>query len=267
MEDPLAGLHVEQHGTGPALVLAHGFAGSARNWRPQVRALRESHRVVVYDSRGHARSDAPEDPKVYSEAALVRDLGAIVGACGDAHPVVGGLSMGAAVALAWALAEPATPRGLILASLPAGPGSGRGVSAHSEAFAAALDLEGVDAAGARFAWGPGSGLDELGAALVRQGFLEHPPHGLAHILREFLGRRATPAELAPRLQALNVPTLVLAGELDKASLPASRELAGLLPRARLEVIPAAGHVVNLAQPAAVNSVIHAFLVALDGEED
>jgi pimeloyl-ACP methyl ester carboxylesterase len=231
-----------------------------------MRALRERYEVVAYDSRGHARSDAPDDRRAYSEAALVRDLGAVVGAVGDAHPVVGGLSMGAAVALAWALAEPATPRGLVLASLPAGPGTGRGVSAHAGAFAEALDQEGVDAAGARYAWGPGSGLDERGATLVRQGFLEHSPHSLAHILREFLGCRATPAELATRLQSLNVPTLVLAGELDEASLPACRELARLLPHAELEVIPAAGHVVNLAQPAAVNSVLHAFLAALDREE-
>ncbi|MCP3985657.1 MAG: alpha/beta fold hydrolase [bacterium] len=262
MGDALAGLHVEQHGTGPALVLAHGFAGSARNWRPQVRALRDSHRVVVYDARGHARSVAPEDPKAYTEAALVRDLGAVVNACGDPHPVVGGLSMGAGVALAWAMAHSMVPRGLVLASLPAGSGSGRGVSAHAAAFADALDHQGVDAAGARFAWGPDSGLDERGAELVRQGFLEHPPHGLAHLLREYLGCRATLVQLAPQLEVLDIPTLVLAGESDEASLPTCRELASLLPRARLEVIPAAGHVVNLAQPAVVNSALRAFMAAV-----
>ncbi len=260
-----AGLHVERSGSGPALVLAHGFAGSARNWRPQVRALKDVVSVVTYDARGHARSEAPDDPAAYGEAALVGDFDAVVRFAGDPHPVVGGLSMGAAVALAWALAQPEVPRGLVLASLPAGPGGG-GVSAHAEAFAEALLQDGVDAAGARFAWGPESGLDARGAALVRQGFLEHPAHGLAHLLREFLGRRAPPAELAPRLAALDVPCLVLAGGRDAASLPVCRELAERLPRARLEVVADAGHVVNLARPDAVNPVLRSFLVALDGDD-
>jgi pimeloyl-ACP methyl ester carboxylesterase len=52
-------LHVEAAGQGPGIVLAHGFGGSARNWRPQLRALRAQKRVAVYDARGHARSEAP----------------------------------------------------------------------------------------------------------------------------------------------------------------------------------------------------------------
>jgi pimeloyl-ACP methyl ester carboxylesterase len=57
-------LHVEVHGPHAAtgVVLAHGFGGSARNWRPQLRALRGRYRVVVYDARGHARSEAPAQP-------------------------------------------------------------------------------------------------------------------------------------------------------------------------------------------------------------
>src|SRR5262249_51553779 len=54
-------LHVEKEGDGPAVVLAHGFAGSARNFGPQARALRTGFRVTRYDARGHARSEAPDD--------------------------------------------------------------------------------------------------------------------------------------------------------------------------------------------------------------
>ncbi len=257
-----AGLHVEAHGAGRAVVLAHGFGGSARNWRPQLRALSTRYRVVTYDARGHARSDAPVEPAAYRESAFVADLASVVDDCGDARPVVGGLSFGAAVALRFALAQPTRLRALVLASLPAGAKSGRGIAARAAAFAGAIECDGLEAAGERFAWGPDSGLDVRGAVLVKQGFLEHAPHALAHTLREFLATLAAPRELAPRLAALGLPTLVIAGARDGASLDASRELTARLPSAELVVIPDAGHVVNLAQPAAFDSALARFLATL-----
>lgn len=252
-------LHVEAVGQGPGIVLAHGFGGSARNWRPQLRALRARFRVVVYDARGHARSAAPAEPEAYREAALVEDLSRAALATGDPRPVVGGLSMGAAVALRYALAHPESVRALVLASLPAGPASGRGVAAHALAFAEAIEREGLEAAGARFVWGAGAGLDPAGAALVRQGFLEHAPHALAHTLRELLAKLEPVEALAPRLAGLALPTLVIAGARDEASLPVCRTLASALPRAELAVIPNAGHVVNLAAPAAFDAALLRFL--------
>jgi pimeloyl-ACP methyl ester carboxylesterase len=257
-------LHVEAAGQGPGIVLAHGFGGSARNWRPQVRALRARHRVVVYDARGHARSEAPAAPEAYREAELVEDLGRAAAASGDARPVVGGLSMGAAVALRYALAHPERVRALVLASPPAGPGSGRGVAAHALAFAAAIEREGLEAAGASFVWGRESGLDAAGAALVRQGFLEHAPHALAHTLREFLAQLEPAETLAPRLSALALPVLLVAGGRDAASLPVCQQLAKALPAAELQVIPDAGHVVNLAAPVAFDAALLAFLARVSG---
>jgi pimeloyl-ACP methyl ester carboxylesterase len=252
-------LHVEAVGQGPAVVLAHGFGGSARNWRPQVRTLRARHRVVVYDARGHARSEAPAEPAAYREAELVDDFGRAAQAAGAARPVAGGLSMGAAVALRYALAAPGRVRALVLASPPAGPGSGHGVAAHALAFADAIEREGLEAAGARFVWGPGSGLDPAGAKLVRQGFLEHAPYALAHTLREFLATLEPVVALAARLAGLEIPMLLIAGARDEGSLPVCRALAEALPQAELSVIPDAGHVVNLAAPAAFDAALLGFL--------
>ncbi len=259
-----AALHVEAHGPegAPAVVLAHGFGGSARNWRPQLRSLRERYRCLAYDARGHARSAAPEAAAAYRIEALVGDLLDVAFQSGDPRPVLGGLSLGAATALRAALAEPDRIRALVLASHPAGPGSGRGVASQAEAFAEAIDRDGLEAAGARFAWGPGSGLDAVGAGLVRQGFLEHAPHALAHVLRETLARLEPVEALAPQLAALALPALVIAGERDAASLPASRALAEAIPGATLVVVPDAGHVVNLAAPAAFDAALLAFLEGL-----
>ena len=64
MDEPI--LHVEAEGTGPVLVLGHGFGGSARNFRAQSRALVDVARVVRFDARGHARSAAPPDADAYT---------------------------------------------------------------------------------------------------------------------------------------------------------------------------------------------------------
>jgi 2-succinyl-6-hydroxy-2,4-cyclohexadiene-1-carboxylate synthase len=257
-----AGLHVETQGVGPAVVLAHGFGGSARNWRPQLRALRDALAVTVYDARGHARSAKLASAEQAGAAAAVADFAAVADAASAAPLVAGGLSMGAATALRFALARPERVRGLLLLAPPAGPQSGRGVSASARAFADAIEREGLEAAGARFAWGEASGLDAQAAGWVRAGFLEHDAQSLAHTLREYLAQLETVGELAGALARLAMPTLVIVGGGDAASLPTARELAAALPDARLALVAGAGHVVNLAQPERVSALIREFVLGL-----
>jgi pimeloyl-ACP methyl ester carboxylesterase len=167
--------------------------------------------------------------------------------------------MGAAVALQLALAQPERVGALVLASHPAGPASGRGIAAAALRFAEAIERDGLAAAGARFVWGPGAGLDPAAAALVRQGFLEHRPCGLVHTLRELLAVLPDVGALRPRLARLDRPALVVAGGEDAASLPVCREIAEVLPQGRLVVVPGAGHVVNLERPEAFHAAVGDFL--------
>jgi len=269
-------LHVERVGHGPTtVVLAHGFGGSARNFRGTARALGERATFVLFDQRGHARSAAPEDPAAYSLEGLVDDFASVVDGAAPAggRVVAGGLSMGAGVALAYALRHPERVRGLVLAAFPPGGGeardpgseSGRAVATQARwalAFADAIDREGLEAAGAIYAWGPRSGFDPAAAKLVRQGFLEHPARGVRGLLRGVLALQASAADLAPRLRRLDVPALVIVGGDDALSLGPSRVLARALPMARLVEVPGAGHVVNLAAPARFQAELAAFLDAL-----
>jgi pimeloyl-ACP methyl ester carboxylesterase len=253
-------LHLEVEGDGaPALVLMHGFAGSARNWRPQQRALRSAHRVALFDVRGHARSDAPDDAAAYRPACFVDDVARVLDRIGAERAVVGGLSMGAGIAARFAIASPERVRGLVLASLPPGAGEGTRQRDWALAFADALERDGLAAAGARFAWGPDSGLDASAAKLVKLGFAEHAPRALAHTLRELLavqpGAEAFAAELAP----LAAPILLLAGERDPVSLGPTQRLAAMLPRAEVVVVPGAGHAVNLEARDAVSTALAGFL--------
>ena len=256
-------LHVEVSGAGPAIALAHGFAGSARNFGPQARALSGATRVVRYDARGHARSAAPDDPAAYTPATFVADLERALAAAGASRAVVGGLSMGAGTALRFALVHPERVRALVLAAFPPGAGAASGFAGVAGAFADAIERDGLEAAGARFVWGPSSGLDPGAAKLVRQGFLEHLPHGLAHTLRGVIGRQPSVAELRPQLATLTMPALVIVGGNDRMALESSRELAAALPAGRLVVIDGAGHVVNLAAPGAFNAAVQDFLRATE----
>jgi len=255
-------LHLEVEGDGPLVVLLHGFGGSARNWRPQQRALRNLFRVAAFDVRGHARSEAPRDVAAYRSECFVADLARVLDYLGAARAVVGGLSMGAGIAARFAAEHPARVRGLVLASLPPGAEQGTRQRSWALAFADAIDRDGLEAAGARYAWGPDSGLDANAAKLVRLGFREHPSHAIAHTLRELLAVQPGWPALADSLGALDLPVLVIAGERDPVSLAPCRDLAQALEGAALIVVPNAGHVVNLEARDAVSAALRDFLQQL-----
>jgi 2-succinyl-6-hydroxy-2,4-cyclohexadiene-1-carboxylate synthase len=248
-------LHVETRGTGPAVVLAHGFGGSARNFRVQARSLSDTCKVVCYDARGHARSEAPADPAAYEFERLIDDFERVVDQTGDARVIAGGVSLGAGTALGFARRRPERVRGLLLASVTGEAER----SDWAKDFADAIDRDGLEAAGERFVWGERSRFDPAGAKLIRLGLLEHQPHALAAILRGTLAVLPDPVASANELSGANFASLVIAGENDKRALEPSRKLAEVLPRAELVVIPNAGHVVNLAAPEAFDAALRRLL--------
>lgn len=259
-------LHLEVEGDGPLVVLLHGFGGSARNWRPQLRALRDSFRVAAFDVRGHARSEAPGDAAAYRPVCFVADVARVLDHLGAEHAVVGGLSMGAGIAARFAATYPARVRALVLASLPPGAEQGTRQRSWALAFADAIDRDGLEAAGARYAWGAESGLDANAAKLVRAGFLEHRPHAIAHMLRELLAVQPGWSGIAEALGAQALSALVIAGERDPVSLGPCRNLAQALAGAELLVVPNAGHVVNLEARDAVSAALRVFLERLPTRE-
>jgi 3-oxoadipate enol-lactonase len=258
-------LHVEVDGKGEAVVLGHGFGGSARNFRAQARGLATRRRVIRFDARGHARSAAPTDAAAYTPATFVADVARILDGQGVARGIVGGLSMGAGIALRFALAHPARVRGLVLAAFPASRDTPGSYASVAERFAERIERDGLEAAGAEFVWEPSSGLDATAAALVRRGFLEHRPYALAHVLRGVIAVQPAVADIADVLAGVEIPTLVVVGTRDRLSLAPCRDLAAALPAATLVEIPDAGHLVNLARPTEFNAAVATFLDALPAD--
>jgi pimeloyl-ACP methyl ester carboxylesterase len=96
------------------------------------------------------------------------------------------------------------------------------------------------------------------AALLRERVLATSPRAIADALHGLAAR----ADSRPTLAEVRVPTLVMAGTEDVLTPPAESEaMAAAIPGARLEVVPRAGHLAGLEQPAAVNAALRRFLVS------
>ena len=71
-------IYYEVHGSGPPLLLTHGYSSTSAMWQGQIEALSKHHKLVLWDMRGHGQSDYPDDPAAYSEALTVGDMAALL---------------------------------------------------------------------------------------------------------------------------------------------------------------------------------------------
>ena len=113
-------IHYEAAGSGPPVLITHGFGSSTKAWEGQAETLSDAYRIITWDMRGHAGTDSPVDPAQYSEAATVDDMAAILNHLGIEKAVIGGLSLGGYMSLAFNLKYPGRVRALML--FDTGPG-------------------------------------------------------------------------------------------------------------------------------------------------
>ncbi|MDR3513165.1 MAG: alpha/beta fold hydrolase [Caulobacteraceae bacterium] len=241
-------LYYEVHGEGPVILLSHGYSATSEMWRGQVEALSRGHRLVVWDMRGHGRSDYPQDPAAYSEAATLADMAALLDAVGAETAIVGGLSLGGYMSLAFNRVHPERVRGLLI--IDTGPGyrndeAREGWNRNALATAERYEREGL----ARLA----AGSPEMRMSRHRNA------EGLAKAARGMLTQRDP--NVLNALPAIKVPTLVLVGADDTPFLAASDYMAAKIPGAVKVVIPNAGHAANIDQPKAFNRAVTGFLAA------
>jgi pimeloyl-ACP methyl ester carboxylesterase len=258
-------LYAEAHGEGLPLLLSCALNTTCENWRPQVEPLvAAGARVVLWDYRGHGRSEAPEDPSAYSMQQVVDDLGRVLDWAAPGRPaVLGGLSFGGLASLHFALREPGRVRALLL--FGSGPGfKNPEAQARWEASlaktAAFLESRGVAEFAARALDATVGGRPETTAArAASRAIASQSAHGLAHFGRRVAG----PAEpVIDRLGEILVPVLVLVGEQDADYQRAAQVMAARLPHAELVVVPGAGHIVNLEAPEAFDAAVVRFLGGL-----
>ena len=242
---PGAAIHYETHGEGPAVLLSHGFGLTARMWAGQIEALAPANRLILWDLRGHGRSDSPEDPGLYDPEACIADMAALLDAEGVERAVVGGLSLGGYLSLAFHLRHPERVRALML--FDCGPGFRR--DEPREAW-----NERTRQRSERIAAGDARALSEL----------EPDGHddlaGVACAARWTM--RHHDASVLESLPSVRAPALVLVGEHDAPFRGAADYMARKIPNAEHVVLPEAGHTANLDNPAAFNAAVSAFLARL-----
>jgi pimeloyl-ACP methyl ester carboxylesterase len=241
-------IHYEVHGQGPVVLLSHGYSATCRMWDGQIEALRDRFQVVVWDMRGHGQSDYPADPAAYSEAATVEDMAAILRACGARRAVIGGLSLGGYMSLAFHRVHPEMTRALMI--FDTGPGfrnadAREAWNERSRRRADDLDARGLPALGAS---------DEVRMSRHRNA------SGLAGAARGMLTQ--SDDSVMRSLETVAVPSLVLVGSEDTHFLAATDYMARKIPGAMKVVIEGAGHAANLHRPAAFNRAVEAFLGGL-----
>src|SRR6201994_3416847 len=242
-------IYYEIHGSGPPLILTHGYSSTSAMWNEQIEALSKQHQLILWDMRGHGQSDYPSDPAAYSEALTVGDIAALLNEVGAKQAIVGGLSLGGYMSLAFYRAHPERVRALLI--IDTGPG-------FKKDDAREVWNERARATADRF---EREGLDVLKAASPERATVSHrDAGGLARAARGMLTQRD--AGVMEVLPAIKVPALVVVGADDTPFLAASDYMASKIPGAKKAVIPAAGHAVNIAQPQAFIEAVLPFLAAL-----
>jgi pimeloyl-ACP methyl ester carboxylesterase len=250
-------LWVHQRGSGPDVLLIAGLGDPLESWQGQLDGLAGRYRLTAHDNRGVGRTPMPAHG--VSIRAMADDAAAALRTLGIERPHVAGFSMGGLIAQELALAHPGSVSSLALLST-----YGRTDALLHRTISSWIWLAGI-------ADDPGEFLRSFSAWLFSRhahasGFVEQwvqagldDPHPMS--TEDFC--RAAEAclehDALDRLDAIDVPTLVLAGDEDLVTPPRfAREIAQRIPGARLALLPAYAHQSFMEVPEQVNTLLDGF---------
>jgi 3-oxoadipate enol-lactonase len=249
-------IHYQERGQGRALILLHGFPITSRMWEAQLDGLSSTHRVIAPDYRGFGQSPHAGPFTIQS---LADDVHAIASALGIKAFILGGLSMGGYVALAYARRYAENLRGLILLDTKADADSPDAKQNRNTMIQ--LATEKGSAAVADTMQPKLFAPDTLAhkpniVKLYREMAESNPPITLAHALAAMRDR----PEQTGMLKSIHVPTLIVVGDGDAVTPPSVAEsMWKEIPGAQIATIRGAGHMSPMEQPEQVNAAINRFL--------
>ncbi|MGI4863041.1 MAG: alpha/beta fold hydrolase [Janthinobacterium lividum] len=262
-----AQLYYEEAGHGAPLVLLHGHSFDCRMWDPQLAELAQHYRVIRYDMRGYGRSSLPVEGTQFLHAD---DLNRLLEALHIPKAHLVGLSLGGFVAVDFMALHPEKVLSVVACSgsIYPRPGPEEPIT-ETEIARRRTEIAQLQASGTvafKKQWLKSllksSGPDSVkSASLLRQMVQDWSMWQPLHIEpRVLLGR-----SLVPQLQAhpVRVPLLLLAGQRESLARQHDNEtLSKLVPGAQVSLVPNAGHVANLDNPAAFTQAVLQFLAAL-----
>lgn len=244
-------------GQGPPLVLLHGFLCDSRVWRRQLADLSDEFAITAWDAPGAGSSSDPPEPFTITDWA--RSLAAFLDAVGIERAHILGLSWGGLLAQEFYRSHPARVSKLILADTYAGWKGSLGAAVAQERLARCVRESSLPAGEFVARWVP------------REFFTDAASPGLAREMSavvaafhpvgfRLMARALAESDTSDLLPTIAAPTLLLWGDGDRRSpLSVADQLRRAILRARLEVIPDAGHVSNMEQPERFSAQVRRFL--------
>ena len=258
-------IYYESHGTGFPLVFAYGLGGNTGMWAGQIDAFAQHYHFIVWDPRGHGKSESPPHRKQYGQQISAEDLYGLMNHLGIEKAYVGGLSMGGGIAACFAVAHPECVAALLI--IDSASASGLPMSdtmrAMRQKTIELAETQGMEAV-ADYAIETNPNLRIQAEAShearkrLRRMFLDLNPNGYANTIRTLIEETFQ----TDQLSTITMPSLVLVGEKDPA-IEAARLTHEKISNSQLVILPNAGHLSNLDCPEAFNNSVLAFLRALE----
>jgi pimeloyl-ACP methyl ester carboxylesterase len=251
----------DDRGSGPSVMLLHGYPFNRSMWEEQANDLSGKYRVITPDLRGLGETTGTSEPATMEEMA--RDVAALMDELGIERVTLGGLSMGGYVALAFYRRFPLRVRALILADTRAQADTEE-ARRNREAQAEQVLREGMQSIADDFlkkVLSAATLSEKPGVATrVREMILETEPEGAASALRGMAIRH----DQTDFLEEIIAPTLIFVGSEDHLTPLADAELMRREIRgSRLEILEGAAHLSNLERPHEFNRALLNFLGALE----
>lgn len=254
-------IYYEIHGQGPRLTLIEGLGYHRWMWYEQIPTFSRFFTTLVYDNRGVGRSSKPPGPYTHEQNA--EDLTGLLDHLGWERSHVLGVSMGGFIAQVFALAHPSRVDRLVLVAT--GFGGAKMVPVPQEAAKAMMPdptlppgeriRRAMPVAFGDRTW-PDKHPDEF--EQIVEWRLEEPQPADAAMAQIMAGATF---DVADKIQRIGAPTLVIAGENDGVVPPENAQLlVGEIPNSRMELIPAAGHLVIIEQADRFNQIVIDFLM-------
>lgn len=258
-------LHVEEAGSGSAIVFVHEFGGDHRSWEPQMRYFARRHRCVTFGARGYPPSDVPVDVAHYSQARAAADILDVMDGLGLETAHIVGLSMGGFAALHFGLLYASRARSLTVAG--AGYGAEKQFADYfrnvSLEVAAQFENQGSQVFAKTYATGASrvqfQNKDPRGWSEFAQQLGEHSSVGAANTMRGVQAQRPSIYDLEAQLKEMAVPTLVVVGDEDDHCIAPGVFLKRTIPACGLLILPKTGHTLNLEEPALFNQCLADFV--------
>ena len=262
-------LYYEEAGKGTPIVFVHEFSGDLRSWEAQMRHFSRRYRCIAFTARGYPLSDVPAARSKYSQKLAVDDIASVMRHTGIGRAHLIGCSMGAYATLNFGLGYPR--RAISLTAVGAGSGSDphrrKQFLLNNRNMARLFEEKGTPAAVKVYQAGPAriqlAAKDPRGYREFWAHFAEHSALGHACTLRGLQRRRPTIYDLERGLARLMVPMHVVVGDEDDACLAPGLFIKRVCPAARLTVVRATGHLVNVEEPDFFNRVTEDFLNLVD----